>query len=79
MSDTAKSFVTECLTIDPASRPTAAEALRHKWLASEEPHFVQSPSGGPTNLLPQIQKAFDARKTCACLLRSLRHIVLTNR
>ena len=64
MSDTAKSFVTECLTIDPASRPTAAEALRHKWLASEEPHFVQSPSGGPTNLLPQIQKAFDARRTC---------------
>ena len=63
MSDTAKSFVTECLTIDPASRPTAAEALRHKWLASEEPHFVQSPSGGPTNLLPQIQKAFDAKKT----------------
>ena len=66
VSDTAKSFVTECLTIDPASRPTAAEALRHKWLASEEPHFVQSPSGGPTNLLPQIQKAFDARKTCTC-------------
>ena len=63
MSDTAKSFVTECLTIDPASRPTAAEALRHKWLASEQPHFVQSPTGGPTNLLPQIQKAFDAKKT----------------
>ena len=82
MSDTAKAFVKECLTIDPTSRPTAAQALQHKWLASEQPHFVPDPdsaSGRPTNLLPQIQKAFDARKTCACLLRSLRHIVLTNR
>jgi calcium/calmodulin-dependent protein kinase I len=30
VSETAKSFVTQCLTIDPASRPTAAEALQHK-------------------------------------------------
>jgi len=30
VSVTAKNFVTECLTIDPASRPTAAEALKHK-------------------------------------------------
>ncbi|KAI1792742.1 Pkinase-domain-containing protein [Ganoderma leucocontextum] len=63
VSETARDFVTECLTIDPASRPTASEVLKHKWLASEQPHFVQSPTGGPTNLLPQIQKAFDARKT----------------
>ena len=32
VSDTARSFVTECLTIDPASRPTAEEALAHKWV-----------------------------------------------
>ena len=66
MSETAKSFVRECLTIDPTSRPTAAEALQHKWLASEQPYFVpdpESPSGRPTNLLPHIQKAFDAKKT----------------
>ena len=68
MSDTAKSFVTECLTIDPTSRPTAAEALRHPWLAAEKPYFVpdpESPSGRPTDLLPHIQRAFDAKKTCA--------------
>ncbi|KAI0708507.1 Pkinase-domain-containing protein [Earliella scabrosa] len=66
VSETARDFVSECLTIDPASRPTAAEALQHKWLASDEPHFVpdpDSPSGRPTNLLPHIQRAFDARKT----------------
>lgn len=32
VSDTARSFVIECLTIDPASRPTAEEALAHKWV-----------------------------------------------
>jgi len=65
VSDTARSFVTECLTIDPANRPTAEEALAHKWLASDEPHFVPDPDkqGGPTDLLPHVRKAFDAKKT----------------
>lgn len=30
VSETAKDFVAECLTIDPISRPTAAEVLQHK-------------------------------------------------
>lgn len=67
MSETARDFVKDCLTIDPTSRPTAAEALQHPWLASDKPHFVpdpESPSGRPTDLLPNIQKAFDAKKTC---------------
>ncbi|CCM04485.1 uncharacterized protein FIBRA_06665 [Fibroporia radiculosa] len=66
VSDTARSFVSACLTIDPASRPTAAEALNHKWLASDRPHYVpdpESPTGGPTDLLPHVKKHFDARKT----------------
>lgn len=32
VSDTARSFITECLTIDPTNRPTAEEALAHKWV-----------------------------------------------
>ena len=71
VSPTARDFVSECLTIDPQARPTCAQALQHKWLADERPHFVpdpESPSGGPTDLLPHIQKAFDARKTCECRL-----------
>jgi serine/threonine protein kinase len=66
VSETARQFVRDCLTIDPASRPTADEALAHPWLASERPHFVpdpESPTGGPTDLLPQMQRAFNARKT----------------
>ncbi|KAL5639984.1 hypothetical protein ACGC1H_006525 [Rhizoctonia solani] len=66
VSETAKDFVRYCLTIDPNKRPTAAQALEHKWLADNVRHFVPDPdseSGQPTNLLPHIQKQFDARKT----------------
>ncbi|KAG8738523.1 hypothetical protein FRC11_001354, partial [Ceratobasidium sp. 423] len=66
VSETAKDFVRYCLTIDPNKRPTAAQALEHKWLADADRHFVPDPeseSGQPTNLLPHIQKQFDARKT----------------
>ena len=67
VSETAQDFVRTCLTIDPAARPTAEEALRHRWLASDEPHGVQDAEGQMRNLLPQIQKAFDAKRTCECL------------
>ncbi|TFK52945.1 Pkinase-domain-containing protein [Heliocybe sulcata] len=66
VSDTAKEFVAYCLTIDPNQRPTAEDALNHRWLADKGEHFVPdptSPSGAPTNLLPNIQKAFNAKKT----------------
>lgn len=66
VSSTARDFVRTCLTIDPTSRPTAAEALTHPWLSSTTPHFVPGSTGGPTDLLPQIRKAFDAKKTCMC-------------
>jgi calcium/calmodulin-dependent protein kinase I len=70
VSDTAKDFVRTCLTMDAAKRPTAKQLLEHSWLASIDGHFVpdpDSPTGGPTDLLPQIQKAFNARKVCAYL------------
>ncbi|KAI5117907.1 hypothetical protein M0805_003601 [Coniferiporia weirii] len=66
VSETARDFVRLCLTVDPAVRPTAKEALEHRWLASETPHFVadpNSPNGGPRDLLPSIRKGFNARKT----------------
>lgn len=69
VSQTARDFVRSCLTIDPDARPTADEALKHPWLASATPHYVadpESPSGGPKDLLPQVKKAFDAKKTCEC-------------
>ncbi|KAJ7628740.1 Pkinase-domain-containing protein [Roridomyces roridus] len=63
VSQTARDFVTACLTIDPERRPTAAEALEHKWLADTTPHFVPEADGAPTDLLPHVKKAFNAKLT----------------
>ncbi|KAF7332762.1 Protein kinase domain-containing protein [Mycena kentingensis (nom. inval.)] len=61
VSGTARDFITACLTIDPEKRPTVQQALEHKWLASATPHFVPSPTGGPTDLLLHVKKVFDAQ------------------
>ncbi|KAJ3850841.1 Pkinase-domain-containing protein [Lentinula lateritia] len=64
VSQPAREFIRWCLTIDPNQRPTADECLGHKWLASATPHFVpdpESPTGGPTDLLPHVKKAFNAK------------------
>lgn len=63
VSETARDFVRTCLTIDPVKRPTAAQALQHKWLADEKPHFVPSESGAPMDLLPHVRSHFNAKKT----------------
>jgi serine/threonine protein kinase len=67
VTPTAKEFIRACLTIDPDKRPTATECLEHKWLASATPHFIpdpESPTGGPTDLLPHVKKAFNAKGLC---------------
>ncbi|KAG8758542.1 hypothetical protein FRC14_007970 [Serendipita sp. 396] len=66
VSETARDFVRQCLTLDPSRRPTAEQLLKHKWLADAKPHYVADPeslTGEPVNLLPYIQKQFDAKKT----------------
>lgn len=63
VSDTARNFVSTCLTTDPDKRPTAAQMLEHEWLTSEIPHFVENETGEPRDLLPHVRKAFDAKKT----------------
>ena len=70
VSETARDFVKRCLTLDPNRRPTAEQLLKHKWLADATPHFIADPestTGQPVNLLPHIQKQFDARRTCKWL------------
>jgi calcium/calmodulin-dependent protein kinase I len=71
VSNTAKDFVSSCLTIDPTQRPTVAEILRHRWLAEEKPQSVpdtNSPTG-PGDLLPHVQKRMGGKARCEFLRR----------
>ncbi|RSH78214.1 uncharacterized protein EHS24_002675 [Apiotrichum porosum] len=65
VSETAKDFVRACLTIDPTNRPTAAQLLQHPWLQAATATTVQATEipAGEVNLLPNVKKAFDAKKT----------------
>lgn len=68
VSNQAKEFVKKCLTVDPTNRPTAGELLKDPWLVNVDASYaagVDALSGeaAPKDLLPQVKKAFDARKT----------------
>jgi len=63
VSETAREFIELCLTVNPAKRPTAQDMLEHKWLSSKTPYYVSDSTGGATDLLPQVKKNFDAKKT----------------
>jgi hypothetical protein len=44
-----------------------------QWLADDTPHFVpdpESPSGGPTDLLPHVKRAFNAKQLCMSSISS---------
>ncbi|KAF8938923.1 hypothetical protein BGZ58_011142 [Dissophora ornata] len=75
VSETAKSFITGLLTVDPERRMTAAEALQHPWLAQSAIHDqdTQQPpqqqqsqdqdmeSVSPRDLLPSMMSRIQAR------------------
>lgn len=71
VSEQARQFVRRCLTVDPTNRPTSEELLADPWLksAQEQPEDmgVMTPRGGTADLLPNVKKAFDAKKTCKSL------------
>ncbi|KAF9028167.1 Pkinase-domain-containing protein [Hymenopellis radicata] len=56
ISPTAEDFIRQCLKLDPAERPTAAEALEHKWLAPKSSRSCDRPHS-PKDLLPFVQSA----------------------
>ncbi|ORZ01656.1 kinase-like domain-containing protein [Syncephalastrum racemosum] len=62
ISDEAKEFIRRCLTIDPAKRMTAHEALEHPWLTSVH-RQPTSPTDNAQDLLPSVRDNFNARKT----------------
>lgn len=60
-------FIRKCLTIDPAKRMTAHQALQHQFL-SDDTEEKQ------TDLLPIVRKNFNARRTLHAAIDTIRAI-----
>lgn len=76
VSETAKDFVRALLTVDPAKRLTAAQALQHKWLRErkegDEAVGVVGSDGQRVDLLPHVKiNRSNAKKLCKCTQASL--------
>ncbi|KAK3899549.1 kinase-like domain-containing protein [Staphylotrichum tortipilum] len=76
VSDSAKDFIRRCLTIDPAKRMTAHEALQHPFVAGWARLAAAGGEGADrgTNLLPVVKKNFNARRTLHAAIDTVRAI-----
>jgi len=59
VSSKARDFIDKLLTVDPAKRMTAQQAKDHPWLAEE----IKKDESEQRDLLPDMKKAFNAKKT----------------
>ncbi|KAF1817655.1 Ca/Cm-dependent protein kinase B [Eremomyces bilateralis CBS 781.70] len=67
VSETARSFIRRCLTVDPSKRMTAQEALSHPWISGDARQT-------DTDLLPVVKKNFNARRTLHAAIDTIRAI-----
>ncbi|KAL2137098.1 hypothetical protein VTI74DRAFT_8730 [Chaetomium olivicolor] len=76
VSDSAKDFIRRCLTIDPAKRMTAHEALQHPFVAGWAKVTAAGGEGADKgqNLLPTVKKNFNARRTLHAAIDTVRAI-----
>ncbi|KAI1654383.1 calcium/calmodulin-dependent protein kinase type I [Daldinia decipiens] len=70
VSDNAKEFISQCLTVDPNKRMTAHEALSHPFVAD----YSLGDGDRGQNLLPTVKKNFNARKTLHAAIDTVRAI-----
>ncbi|KAK3486620.1 calcium/calmodulin-dependent protein kinase type I [Neurospora hispaniola] len=74
VSDNAKDFIRRCLTIDPAKRMTAHEALQHPFVAGWARGTDGAEADKGANLLPTVKKNFNARRTLHAAIDTVRAI-----
>jgi hypothetical protein len=78
VSDGAKDFIRRCLTVDPAKRMTAHEALQHPfvagWARGSGPNGGLADGDKGQNLLPTVKKNFNARRTLHAAIDTVRAI-----
>ncbi|CAL5870198.1 uncharacterized protein PFLUO_LOCUS4433 [Penicillium psychrofluorescens] len=72
VSQEARNFIKRCLTIEPAGRMTAHEALQHAWV--NPPHDATTKLGSGEDLLPTVKKNFNARRTLHRAIDTVRAI-----
>lgn len=70
VSEEARDFIRRLLTVDPSTRMTAEEALKHPWLA-RVPSIHDS---AQKDLLPDIKNAFNAKATFRKAVNGIRLI-----
>jgi len=70
VSLTAREFIRRCLTVDPAARMTAHEALSHPWITE----LGKNNADGEEDLLPTVKKNFNARRTLHAAIDTIRAI-----
>ncbi|KAF2752164.1 calcium/calmodulin dependent protein kinase-like protein [Sporormia fimetaria CBS 119925] len=68
VSETAKDFIRRCLTVNPADRMTAHEALSHPWIVGK------TAAENEEDLLPTVKKNFNARRTLHAAIDTIRAI-----
>ncbi|CCJ31578.1 unnamed protein product [Pneumocystis jirovecii] len=64
ISQDAKDFIVSLLKINPSERPTAKEALKHKWITGSNAKNI--------NLMPSVKTEIDARKQLRHAIESVR-------
>lgn len=75
VSDNAKDFINQLLTINPGTRLTAKQALQHPWLQSAAPNAKASEGQAEQkDLLPDIKSAFNAKRTFRKAVNGIRLI-----
>lgn len=70
VSENARDFIRRLLTVDPAARMTAEQALEHPWLAKVPSMHETSQK----DLLPEIKQAFNAKATFRKAVNGIRMI-----
>ena len=63
----AKKFIDQCLTVDPKLRPTAHDALGHPFVAERK-------AAKEADLLPEVRKNFNAKRTLHAAIDTVRAI-----
>ncbi|KAL4775292.1 kinase-like domain-containing protein [Aspergillus nidulans var. acristatus] len=72
VSQEARDFIKRCLTVNPKKRMTAHEALQHPWI--NPPYDTTDDLGSGEDLLPNIKKNFNARRTLHKAIDTVRAI-----